>query len=432
MAAATGDVTRLPLPPSLSFISRLASAAGGTRASAALWTAHALAVAFVLLGGRPFSSWAFRVFESFVALQPLLLAASSRSMALAVRALPALHARAARGGGDADALYSALLPRGSVPFLVAWAHAILLWLPAGVSTVAALAMLADPSLREARGGGAVAREALALALAARALGAPLLVLLALARLLRFSVCEFWGRVLPGAAEARAGAWLLSSLHAGAGAGAGSDGDGGGGGSAPPPLVSLDAARRELFGEGDAGGLLHDAKAAGDAVAPAATALAAASAALVLMNFAAAASAPSSADAVDHVLHALLLAAGGFGGVGIVLLLANAWLDPLRRWLRRVPPRALLRAAQGAGGWAACSGGGAPAAGSALAAEMEAAALHEAYWTLLNREGRLLQLSLLGVQVDQKVIARAGSAWAFGGAMSLMWSSLPHAAQQASR
>ena len=425
-----GDVLhpRLPsLPPSLSFVARLASAAGGTRVSAMLWTAHALAVAFILVGGRPFSSWAFRVLETFAALQPLVLTASSRSMALAIRALPRLHARVARGGGDADALFSALLPPRCLPFLVSWAQAVLLWVPAGVSTIVALAMLADPSLREARDGGALAREALALALAVRALGAPLLVLLALARLLRFSVCEFWGRVLPGAAEARAGVWLLSSLHAGAGGG------GGGGDGEPLPLLSPDAARRELFGKGDAGGLLHDAKAADNAVAPAATALAAASAALVIMNFAAAVAAPTSSDAVDHVAHALLLVAGGFGGVGMVLLLANAWLDPLRRWLRRAPPLDLLLAARGASGWAGDGGGGgAPAAGGALALEWKAAALHEAYWTLLNREGRLLQLAFLGVPVDQKTMVRAGSAWVFGGALSLMWSSLPRAVQQISR
>jgi hypothetical protein len=425
LASTLSDVeglSPLPLPPSssLTFVARLASASGGTRAAAALWVLHSVVIVAAVLGGRPLSSWALRVFETFIALQPLLLAASSRSMALALRALPGLQARVARRGGDADGIFSVHLGR-FLPRVVRWLPVALLWLPACVSSIAALAMLADPSLRDgSSGGGAFAREALALALAVRALGAPLLVLLSLVRLLRFSVGEFWGRVLPGAACARAGVWLLSALHAG-----------GGGGGEPPP--SPDAARRELFGEGDKGGLLHDAMTVGAAAMPATSALAVATAALVVMNGAAAANASAPGDAVDHLTHALLLAAGGLGGVSVVMLLANAWLDPLRRWLRREPPLALLRSARGEGGWAAGdAAGGGGGGGDVVALELQAAGLHEAYWTLLNREGRLLQLNLLGVQVDQKMLVRAFSAWALGGALSLMWTALPRAVASASR
>ena len=403
-----------PSPPLL-FISRLASSAGGTRPSAVFWVLHSVVITAIVLS-RPLTS--LRIFDVLIAVNPLVLACSCRSMALARTALPQLHARVARVGGDAAALFAMHLPGRWLTRLVAWSHPALLWLPASAATLSAFAMLVDPSLRDSQTGGATfLREVLAIALAVRALAAPLLVLFGLVRLLRFSLVEFWGRALPGAEAARAGVWLMSRLHA-------SPPQGGG---AP---LSPDGARRELFGKANSGGLLHDAGVVNEAAAPALAALAAATALLVAMNGASALTSTSSGDAFDFVLHALLLLLGGLGGVGLLLLLANAWLDPLRRWLRRLPPLDLLRNVRGAGAWGAgleaAEGGaaGVSGSGSAIALEMEAASLHEYYWTFLSRNGPLLQITLLGFPVDQKFLIRAFSAWLFGGAVSLLLALMP--------
>jgi len=401
----------LPSPPddALALLDDVARLAGGARAPGAWWAAHAALVTLLALAGR---APAPRTFDAFVAAQPLVLLATCRSLALARAAAPPLAARASARGLAVGALFAP----APLAALRRWAPAAALWAPAAVSLLAAGALAASPALRAERSpaGGAL-REALVLSLGARALLAPTAVLLALARLLRAAAADFFARSLPGADAARAGAWLLPALAAG-GRGA--------------PAQAPDAAHRELFGAHDAGGLLHDARAAGAALAPAGAAVAAACALLAAMNAAAAVARPADADAPWHVAHAVVLVAVGLASVGVVYLLANAWLDPLARWLRREPAADIAR--EVAEGWGRAGEGGEGAdaeagARGAAAAHLEADLLKAWYAGFLAREGPLLQARLFGVAVDQKVLARAGVAWVVSALSAGVWVVAPRVA-----
>jgi hypothetical protein len=406
----------------LALLDDAAHLAGGSFWAAVAWSLHAALVTGLAFWGR---APALRVFDAYVAAQPLVLLASFRSLALARAAAPALAARLRARGVDVAAL---LPPPARVAAARRWAPAVALWMPAAVALGAALALAAAPPLRDSASGvGGAMREALALALGARALLAPAAALAAIARLLRAAAADFFARSLPGADAARVGAWVLPGLAMG---GRGS------------PAQAPDAAMRELFGARDAGGLLHDAAAASAAIAPAGAAFFAACGALAVMNAAAAAVRPAAPDAGAHVAHALALAAVGIAGVGGLLLLANAWLDPLLRWLRREPPADVARAA--AEGWAAggaeagadagaCAGAGAGGAAAAaaradaVAAHLEADRLKAWYVDFLAKNGPLLQARVFGVAVDQKVIARAGMAWVLSVVTAAMWAVGPSVA-----